>query len=164
MTPLSLRCYNSRLRGNPTAMDTDYPVDLPAVFDVIDSAEVITFRFVTIPQRLLFDTRHNEIEGPLLALVPRASSLEERFKAIKQLRPRFSLPEKISSIWWPKYVHSLAECGAWDRIVQRIGACGYPAAADRAADIFREMERKERAEVFNAITGAGYDSLWQGGC
>lgn len=145
-------------------MDTDYPVDLNAVFGVIDTAEVITFRFVTIPQRLLFDTRHNETEGPLLTLVPRASSLEERFKAIKQLRPRFSLPEKISSIWWPKYVRSLAECGAWDRIVQRIDACGYPVVAERANDVYREMERKERAEVFNAITGAGYDSLWQGGC
>ncbi len=145
-------------------MDTDSPIDLRAVFEVIDSAEVITFRFVTIPQRLLFDTRHNEMEGPLLRLVPRASSLEERFKAIKQLRPRFRLPEKVSAVWWPKYVHSLADCGAWDRILRRIGACGYPQIADRAADVLREMELKERAELYNAITGAGYHSLWQRTC
>ena len=43
-------------------MDMDSPIDLRAVFEVIDSAEVITFRFVTIPHRLLFDTRHNEME------------------------------------------------------------------------------------------------------
>lgn len=152
------------LRGNPPAMDTDYPVDIRAVLKVIDSAEVIIFRFVTIPQRLLFDTRHNEMEGPLLKLVPRATSLEERFRAIKQIRPRFRLPEKISAVWWPKYIHSLADCGPWDHILHRIGSCGYPQIADRAAEVFREMEAKERAEIYNAITGAGYHSLWQRTC
>src|SRR3989304_6153465 len=140
MPCLPARCYNIRQGMDPAAMDTDNPIDLRAVFEVIDSAEVITFRFVTIPQRLLFDTRHNEMEGPLLKLVPRATSLEERFKAIKQLRPRFRLPEKVSAVWWPKYVHSLADCGAWDRILHRIGSCGYPQIADRAAEVFHQME------------------------
>lgn len=145
-------------------MDTDTPIDLRAVFEVIDSAEVITFRFVIIPQRLLFDTRHNEMEGPLLALVPRANSLEERFKAIKQLRPRFRLPEKVTAVWWPKYVHTLVDSGAWDRILRRIGSCGYPRIADRAEGVLREMERRERAEVYNAIMGAGYHPLWERVC
>ena len=145
-------------------MDTDNPIDLRAVFEVIDSAEVITFRFVTMPQRLLFDTRHNEMEGPLLALVPRAASLEERVKAIRKLRPRFRVPEKISAVWWPKYVHTLEDRGAWDRILRRIGACGYPQVADRAAAVLREMHKRERAELRNAITGAGYYTLWESGC
>ena len=141
-------------------MDIDSPLDLRAVFELIDSAEVITLRFVTIPHRLLFDTRHNETEGPLLRLVPHASSPQERLKTIKQMRPRLRLPEKISSVWWPKHVHSLADFGAWDRILRRIGASGYPQIADRAADVFREMEFKERVEVYNAIIGAGYHDLW----
>jgi hypothetical protein len=145
-------------------MDTDNPIDLRAVFEVIDSAELITFRFVTIPHRLLFDTRHNEMEGPLLRLVPRADSLSERLKAIKQMRPRFRLPERINRVWWPKYVRTLADSGAWDRILRRIGSCGYPQIADRAAGVFREMVRKERAEAYNAITGAGYHSLWERAC
>jgi hypothetical protein len=160
MAALTLRCYNVA-QGNRPAMDTDYPIDLGAVFDVIDCAEVITFRFVTIPQRLLFDTRHNEMEGPLLKLMPRAASLEERFRAIKRLRPRFRPPEKISAIWWPKYVHSLADCGAWGRILGRIGSCGYPQIADRGAEVLREMERREQAEMYSAITGAGYHALWE---
>ncbi len=145
-------------------MDIDNPIDLRAVFEVIDSAEVITFRFVTIPHRLLFDTRNNEMEGPLLRLAPHTASLEERLKTIKQMRPRFRLPEKISSVWWPKHVHSLADFGAWDRILRRIGSLGYPQIADRAADVFREMEFKERVEVYNAITGAGYHDLWVRAC
>jgi len=144
-------------------MDTDNSIDLRAVFEVIDSAEVITFRFVTIPHRLLFDTRHNEMDGPLLALVPRAASQEERVKAIGQMRPRFRIPEKISAVW-PKYVHSLREYGAWDRIPRRIGGCDHPQIADRAVDVLRELEMKERAEMCNAIRGAGYHTLWESGC
>ncbi len=145
-------------------MDVDSQIDLRAVFELIDSAEVITFRFVTIPHRLLFDARHNEMEGPLLRLVPRAASPEERLKTIKQMRPRFRLPEKINSVWWPKNVHSLVDFGACDRILRRIDSLGYPQIADRAADVFREMEFKERVEVYNAITGAGYHNLWVRAC
>ncbi len=145
-------------------MDTDYGIDLGSIFDVIDNAEVITFRFVTVHQRLLFDARHNEMEGPLLKLVPRATSLEERFKAIKQLRPRFRLPERITAIWWPKYAHSLVDSGVWDRILRRIGAAGYPQIADRAEETLRDLFQQERAEIYNAITGSGYHTLWQGPC
>ncbi len=142
-------------------MDTDYGIDLAAVFAVIDTAEVIIFRFVTIHQRLLFDARHNEMEGPLLKLVSRATSLEERFKAIKQLRPRFKLPEKITAIWWPKYVDSLVTLGVWERVLRRIGGAGFPKVADAAEAVLVELRQRERAEVLNAITGSGYQALWE---
>jgi hypothetical protein len=142
-------------------MEMGYPVDLRAVFGVIDSAEVIIFRFVTTPQCLLFDARHNGVEGPLLRVVGPVESPKERFKSIKKLRPRFRLPEKVAAVSWPKYVQSLADCGAWERILRRIGSCGYPEIADRAGDVLRDMEMKERAEFLNAIIGAGYHSLWE---
>ena len=85
-------------------MDIDSPLGLRAVFELIDSAEVITLRFVTVPHRLLFDTRHAYMEGPLLRLVP------------------------------------------------------------HAANVPREMEFKERVEVYNAITSAGYHDLWVRAC
>lgn len=142
-------------------MDTDYPIDLGAVFQVIDTAEVIIFRFVTIPQRLLFDARHSDAEGPFLKPVPRATSLEERFKALKQLRPRFRIPERITAIWWPKYVHSLEACGVWQRIQRRMAQEGYPRLADAAQEVMRELCLRERAETYNAITGVGYHTLWE---
>ncbi len=61
-------------------MDRDYPVDLRAVFELIDSTEVITFPFVTVPQRLLIDARHNEMEGPLPTLVPREMERKEHVR------------------------------------------------------------------------------------
>ena len=145
----------------PGAMDTDYAIDLGAIFDVIDNAEVITFRFVTVQQRLLFDARHSEMDGPLLQLVPRAGSLAERFKAIKQLRPRFKLPAKITAIWWPRYVHSLVDTGVWERVVRRIEQAGYPQIAAEAEETLRELVQRERAETYNAITGNGYHTIWQ---
>jgi hypothetical protein len=141
-------------------MDTESPLDLRAVFGAIDSADVIVFRFVTIPQRLLFDSRFSETEGPSLRLVPGAASLPERMTAIKQARPRFRLPDRVTSIRWPRYVRSFVESGAWQRILDRIDASGYTLAADRAAAVLREMESRERAEAINAIIGAGYHSLW----
>ena len=44
-------------------MDIDSPIDLRPVFEVIDSAEVITFRFVTMPHRPLFVEVYNAITG-----------------------------------------------------------------------------------------------------
>src|SRR3989337_1037735 len=113
-------------------MDTDYAIDLGAVFEVIDNAEVIICRFVTVPQRLLFDARHTDVEGPFLRTVPRAISLEERFKALKQLRPRFKIPERISAIWWPKYMHSLRDSGVWERLLGRLAPGGYTRPAQDA--------------------------------
>ncbi len=45
-----------------------------------------------------------------------------------------------------------------------IASPGYPQIADRAADVFHEMEFKERVEVYNDITGAGYHDLWVRAC
>jgi len=79
-------------------MDNDFVIDLDAILDAVEKADVITIRFLIVPHRLLIDARHSELEGPLVKLVPRARSLEERFKAIKQLRPRFRLPDRISAV------------------------------------------------------------------
>jgi hypothetical protein len=142
-------------------MDNDYSIDISSILDIIDSAEVITFRFVTVQQRLLLDARCSEAEGPLLKLVPPAGSAEERFRSLKQLRPRFRLPEKITAVWWPKYVDSLVSTGVWDRVTQRMARSGFPGAAEQAANVLQELRQQERAEVLNAILGHGYQALWE---
>jgi hypothetical protein len=101
-------------------MDNDFFLDYDEIIRTIRSADVVTLRFVIINQRLLIDNRSSEIDPPLVKVVPRATSVEERFRSLKQLRPRFRLPEKISAIWWPKSIKSLVDHGVWDAIVQRI--------------------------------------------
>jgi hypothetical protein len=103
----------------------------------------------------LIDNRFSDVDPPLVKLVPKVTSAEERFKSLKALRPRFRLPNKISAIWWPRYVRSLGEHGVWDAIARRIVDNGYPAAAGDLDEIMRELLQKERLEIHRAIAGAG---------
>ena len=98
-------------------MDTEYHLDYDAILKTVREADVIAFRFVTVPMRLLIDNRFTEADPPMVKLVPPAGSAEERFKSLKMLRPRFRLPQKISAIWWPRYINGLVETGVWDAIV-----------------------------------------------
>jgi hypothetical protein len=145
-------------------MDNDFVIDLDAILEAVEKADVITIRFLIVPHRLLIDARHSEREGPLVKLVPRARSLEERFKAIKQLRPRFRLPDKISAVWWPKRVESLVSAGIWGRILQRFSDSGFPEAAEECQRVLDDLICQERAEIRNAVSGTGYQSLWQREC
>ncbi len=142
-------------------MDNDFAIDIDAIFAVINKADVITVRFLILPQRLLIDTRCSESEGPLIKLVPRAASLEDRFKSIKQLRPRFRLPEKITAVWWPKHVRELVTCGVWDRIVRRLTSAGFPQAAEQCQEVLEELDRREEQEILKAIAGKGYHCVWE---
>jgi hypothetical protein len=142
-------------------MDNDFHLDYDEIIKTVKSAEVIAFRFVIVNQRLLIDNRFSEIDPPLVKLVPRATSVEERFRSLKKLRPRFRLPDKISAIWWPKMVESLVQRGVWDAIVQRIEQAGFPQAAEECAGVLEELRALERQEVLNALRGENYQSLWE---
>lgn len=141
-------------------MDNQYHLDYDAVLRTVRTAEVIVFRFVTVPQRLLIDNRTNDVDGPLVKLVPRAKNAEDRFKNLKMMRPRFKLPEKISAISWPRYIASLDEHGIREAIVQRIADTGHVATAAECDELFNELRRMERSEIAHAISGEGYRTLW----
>ena len=68
-------------------MTEEFGVDLDEVFKVIDAADVLVVRFHLIDKRLLVDFRRNANTGPLVKVVPRAESVEDRFRSIKRLRP-----------------------------------------------------------------------------
>lgn len=140
----------------------DYGLDIEEVTRVIDSADVLVVRFALIDKRLLVDSRTNEQEGPIITLVPKASSVEERFKSLKKLRPRFPLPEKIMSFMWPRQVETLRNSGLWDKIQQRLVSLGGEPMADRCAQVYDQLMKEEKHEVFEAIRGGpGYQSLWE---
>jgi hypothetical protein len=95
-------------------------------------------------------------------LVARVSSSEERFRSIRRLRPRFALPEKLTSIWWPKYISTLETSGVWAAIVRRVADSGFPNAVRQCEDVLRELKEMERKEIMGAIPGGeGYQTLWQ---
>jgi hypothetical protein len=143
-------------------MDNDFPINLDEILRTIETADVITVRFYLIDKRLLIDNRTNEIDGPMTRLVPRVSSSEERFRNIRRLRPRFGVPEKLTSIWWPKYISTLETSGVWSALVRRMAESGFANSVRQSEDVLRELKELERKEIMGAIPGGeGYQTLWQ---
>ena len=140
----------------------DYGLDLDEVTRVIDSAEVLVVRFAILDKRLLIDTRTDEHDGPLIAIVPRAQSVEDRFKSLKKLRPRFPLPERIMSFMWPRHIETMKNAGVWEKIESRLVSLGGEPAAQQCQEVYRDLAHQERLEVLSAIRGGeGYQSLWE---
>ncbi len=140
----------------------DYGLDLDEVARVIDAAEVLVVRFAILDKRLLVDTRTGETEGPLITIVPKANSIEERFKALKKMRPRLPLPDKIMSFMWPRQMQTFRASGLWDKIESRLVSLGGEPMIEACAAVFAELEREEKAEVVAAIRGGEtYQSLWE---
>ena len=143
-------------------MENDFGLDVQEIMKVVDTAEVLVVRFAIIDKRLLVDARHNEKEGPLIKLVPRADSVEERFRHLKQLRPRFPLPERIMSFMWPRHVELLQTSGVWQRIVDRLRVLGSGGIDEECEAVYRELLAEEKTQVLAAIRGEeGYQSLWE---
>jgi hypothetical protein len=143
-------------------MADDFGVDLEEVFRVIDTAEVLIVRFHIIRPRLLVDFRARPGVEPLLAVVPPAESVKERFESIKAMRPDLPFPDKVMSFQWPRSIGVFLQSGAWERIAERAraaGSDGTPSQARRCAD---QLQEEERGEVKAAIHGTGhYQTLWE---
>jgi hypothetical protein len=140
----------------------DYGLDLDEVTRVIDSAEVLVVRFAILDKRLLIDTRTDDNDGPLIAIVPRAQSVEDRFKSLKKLRPRFPLPERIMSFMWPRHIETMKNAGVWDKIESRLISLGGEPMVDQCRVVYQDLAHQERLEVLSAIRGGeGYQSLWE---
>jgi hypothetical protein len=146
-------------------MSNDYGIDLDEILKVVDAAEVVIIRFqMPVDRRLLIDARSTEVDPPLVKLVARASSVEDRFRSLKRLRPRLPLPDRIMSFQWPKHVKVLEESGVWGRIVRRMLESGHSNVQQMCDEVWRELVSAERKEEIAAITGGeGWQTLWERG-
>lgn len=141
-------------------MDNDFSIDYGDLIQAIEGNDVITMRFVTIGQRLLFDFRSSELDGPLVKLVAPVKSVRERYESLKALRPRFQLPERIVSVSWPRFARTLPETPVWDAVIARVAESNHPEAIMRARAMGQELERMEAREQQRAIRGVGFRTLW----
>jgi hypothetical protein len=142
-------------------MDNDYVLNLEDILRTIETAEVVRIRFNLLDKRLLIDNRYNEFEGPLVRIVSRSGSSEESFRNLKRMRPRFPLPEKMTAIWWPKYVNTMYSTGVWSAVVSRIAETGYTDSVRQCEEVLQELLKLERQEIRNAISGEGFQTVWQ---
>ena len=143
-------------------MSDEFGVDLNEVFKVIDTADVLVVRFHLIDKRLLVDFRTKAGVLPLMKIVPRAESVEDRFRSIKRLRPEFPLPEKVMSFHWPRSMPVLLTSGVWQHLVDRVSALGDDDTTETCGRTMEELVAMERREVFGAIRGADhYQTIWE---
>ena len=141
-------------------MDNEFGLDLAEVTATLASADLAVVRFITASKRLLLDFRSTELDSPCIAVVEPVRSIEERYKDLRRLRPRFPLPERIHVIWWPRYVSSLVTTGIWDRVVRRAAASGHGGIAEGAEMALRELIALETTLARAAITGDGFQTIW----
>jgi hypothetical protein len=154
--------FGSRRRGDWCIMENNFGLDLDDIFNVVDHADVILVRFQIVEQRLLIDLRTNSTDGPMICLVPRVGSSEERFRSLKRLRPRFPLPDRIVSFQWPRQVASLEAAGVWERIRSRLITAGSDESRKRCDQVYQELVQHERRETIAAIRGGdGYETVWE---
>lgn len=141
-------------------MDNDFSIDLVDIASAIRCNDVLTMRFVAVGHRLLLDFRTSDLDGAMVKVVEPVRSVEERYRTLKRLRPRFGSPEKIVSLWWPRFTGSLQTTGVWAEVMQRVIEGGNPDAVRRAEDAIAELIRLEHDAQRDAIRGAGFTTLW----
>ncbi|MBI4299876.1 MAG: hypothetical protein HY677_01980 [Chloroflexi bacterium] len=141
-------------------MDNDFGVNIGEVFRVIDAADVFVIGFSLFPERLLVDARTDAYEGPLVEVVGPASSVEDRLKNLRELRPRFPPPEKFTFFVWPKRIATMDRLGVWDRIRRRCDAFRQREMLEQCEKAFRQLEQLERGAMVSAVKGEGYQVIW----
>jgi hypothetical protein len=142
-------------------VDNDFNVDLEEIASTIQTHEVVIVRFITVGQRLLLDFRSSEIDGPAVRLVEPVRNVQERYKSLRQLRPRFGDPEKIVAVFWPRFAGSMETTGVWRQIAERIIETGHAESVREAADVMAELMELEREQQRAAIRGGElFKTLW----
>lgn len=144
------------------AVTSEFGIDLDEVRRVIDAAEVLVIRFSITDRRLLLDTRTLGAEGPIVRVVPPVASGEERFRALRAMRPAFPPPSRILTFLWPRHARSLVESGLWDHLARRAVAIGWSGTAADCDAAIRELTESEREVERAAIRGDdGFKTLWE---
>ena len=105
-------------------VSVEFGIDLDEVRRVIDSAEVLVVRFSTTTGDCSSIAERTRQMGRSIASVPPVASAEERFKALKQMRPRFRSPERILTSSGHGTLVRLAESGIWEYMARRVVALG----------------------------------------
>ncbi|MCK9485088.1 MAG: hypothetical protein M0R73_00015 [Dehalococcoidia bacterium] len=137
-------------------------VDVEAIRQVIQTADVFVVRFGLVEHRLMVDARLDNEGRPYIKIVPPVSSLEERYRFLQRERPGLSPPEQITVFQWPRSITVLRDIGLWDAIEARMAEVAGEPAARMAREAFREGRRLERADTLALIRGGeGYETLWE---
>jgi len=141
-------------------MDSEFRIDISEVNRAIDLGEIIALYFPLLRKTLLMDLRTTPLDGPMIKVVPMATSAEDRYRELVRMRPRLPKPESINIVPWPKFVETLVRSGVWDRVARRYAEIGPPEMVRQCIASLDQLRDVERDEVRRAITGENFETLW----
>jgi hypothetical protein len=141
-------------------MEGNFLFEIDEVLKNVQDAEVMSIFFPSFRRSLIIDTRTNDDDGPMVRLMPMASSPQDRVRSIRRLRPGFPRLQNLTFIPWQRYVESLVNLGVWEKIVSRIEETGDAKAIQACEDVLVELRRLEREEMVSAISGDNYQTIW----
>ena len=141
-------------------MEGNFLFEIDEVLRNVQEAEVMSIFFPSFRKALIIDTRSNTEDGPMVRLMPMASSPQDRVRSIRKLRPGFPRLQNLTLIPWQRYVDSLVNLGVWEKIVKRIEESGDPKAIQACDAALTELRRLERQELVAAISGDNYQTIW----
>ena len=144
-------------------MEGNFLFEIDEVFRNVLEAEVMSIFFPALRKALVVDTRFNATDGPMVRLLPMASSPQERLRSIRRLRPGFPRLQNLTLIPWQRYVDSLVTMGVWAKIEDRIKESGDISAIEACDAALSELRHVERRELYAVIVGEGYQTIWSAG-
>jgi hypothetical protein len=134
-----------------TSVEDELGVDLSEILNVVNTAEVFVVMFHLFERRLLVDSRSTPEDPPLVRVVDRVRSSDERFRELMRLRPKMASPERIIAFQWPRTVRTLVESGVWQAIHDRLQRLGVSESTLLA--VLHELQWEERREEIKAVRG-----------
>ena len=135
-------------------------VDLEALRERLENADVIVIGFHAFPERLLLDARSSPTEGPLVAVVAPVTSLQERYAWLGKHRSAFGLPDDFTFAMWPHSISLIREHEVLEPMSARMTAVSNEADLAMSRAIAR-LEVLERRTIREAVLGGpGWESLW----
>ena len=141
-------------------MDGDFRLDIEDVVKKVNTSEVLLVYFPLFRMTLLVDTRFNDDCSPFVAVLPMSSSIEDRLRSLRKMRPYLGRPKGISLVAWTRYAESLVRLGIWDRLIQRFVDSGHKDTILECGEALEEIYTLELEEISSVIKGDNYHTLW----
>ncbi len=135
-------------------------VDLEALRERLENADLIVIGFHAFPERLLLDARSSPSEGPLVAVVAPVSSVQERYAWLGKHRSAFGMPDDFTFAMWPHSISLIREHDVLAPMGERMAAVSNEAdlAMSRAMARLEVLERRSIREA--VLGGPSWESLW----
>jgi hypothetical protein len=135
-------------------------IDFDEIGKLVADADVFAVGFGAFVERLLIDSRANDIETSLIQVVQPKGSAQERVRWLNRRRPSLGPPRTFSFIAWPHSIAFLVESGVWDTLRNKVGAADDPHVEAQCNLALARLQELDHAASLALIKGEHSTTLW----